>query len=231
MRSLLYVCVAIEVFFFFFFSVISVPVPGQDRRGAGAGERLHAGLGGRAGGLQGSGRAVEDAAPIRHAGVSSFIWINRREFAFGLTNAGRSFFPRFKRAGNKSEAPAPARSSSPRLSERWRWIKVITERRFDSAKTSRECCFTAALTSLSAGDTWTGVGSIFTKGERVSFFSFFFFLTFQKLIGDAVCSLAAGRDYSMFNRRCFHSMFRLGRSSNHIHGEMWGKKTKKFWFE
>lgn len=48
-------------------------VPGQDRRGAGEGERLDASLGGRTGELQRSGRAVEDAATIYRAGVSGFV--------------------------------------------------------------------------------------------------------------------------------------------------------------
>lgn len=41
---------------------LCVSVPGADRRGAGAGERLYIDPRGRAGQLQRSGRAVEDAA-------------------------------------------------------------------------------------------------------------------------------------------------------------------------
>lgn len=49
-----------------------VSVPGPDRGGEGEGERLHIDPGGRTGELQGSGRAVEDAAGGHHTGVSIY---------------------------------------------------------------------------------------------------------------------------------------------------------------
>lgn len=47
-----------------------VSVPGADRGGEGEGERLRADPGGRAGELQGSGGAVEDAAGRHGAGAA-----------------------------------------------------------------------------------------------------------------------------------------------------------------
>lgn len=58
--------------FFFFYVCGRVSVPGPDRRGEGEGERLHIDPGGRAGELQGSGRAMEDAAGGHHTGVSVY---------------------------------------------------------------------------------------------------------------------------------------------------------------
>lgn len=63
----------IYVFHIFFWILFLMSVAGQDRGGAGEGERLYPGLGGRAGEPQRSGTTVEDAAASYHAGVSGCI--------------------------------------------------------------------------------------------------------------------------------------------------------------